>query len=81
MSHFITDKQMKTFLINEILYKTLGRRITKEEQEKVQLDETDLARNFDFPATQSLSQAEAALNDEIVKSIVNEIFNKIFSNW
>ncbi len=43
--------------------------------------ETDLARNFDFPATQSLSQAEAALNNEIVKSIVDEIFNKIFSNW
>ena len=43
--------------------------------------EADLARNFDFPASQSLSQAEAALNSEIVKSIVDEIFNKIFSNW
>lgn len=43
--------------------------------------ETDLTRNFDFPASQSLSQAEASLNTEIVKNIVDEIFNKIFSNW
>ena len=43
--------------------------------------EADLARNFDFSASQSLSQAESALNDEMVKSIVDEIFNKIFSNW
>lgn len=43
--------------------------------------ETDLNRTFDFPATQSLTQAEATLNNEIVKNIVDEIFNKIFSNW
>ncbi|MBK7883115.1 MAG: hypothetical protein IPJ81_04405 [Chitinophagaceae bacterium] len=43
--------------------------------------ETDLTRNFDFPASQSLSQAEASLNSEIVRNVVDEIFNKIFSNW
>lgn len=43
--------------------------------------ETDLNRTFDFPATQSLTQAESTLNNEIVKNIVDEIFNKIFSNW
>jgi outer membrane lipopolysaccharide assembly protein LptE/RlpB len=43
--------------------------------------EADLIRTFDFPATQSLSQAEATLNTDIVKNIVDEIFNKIFSNW
>jgi outer membrane lipopolysaccharide assembly protein LptE/RlpB len=43
--------------------------------------EADLSRTFDFPATQSLSQAEATLNNDIVKNIVDEIFNKIFSNW
>jgi outer membrane lipopolysaccharide assembly protein LptE/RlpB len=51
-----------------------------------QLDETknfeaDLTRTFDFPATQSLSEAEAVLNADIVKNLVDEIFNKIFSNW
>lgn len=43
--------------------------------------EADISRNFDFPATQSLSQAEATLNNDIVRNLVDEIFNKIFSNW
>jgi Lipopolysaccharide-assembly len=53
---------------------------------KNRLDETknfeaDLSRNVDFPATQSLSQAEASITDDIVKNLVDEIFNRIFSNW
>lgn len=43
--------------------------------------ETDLSNNFDFPATQTLEQAQTALSDEIIKNIVDGIFNKIFSNW
>ncbi len=43
--------------------------------------ESDISRNFDFPATQSLSEAENALTNEIVKNLADEIFNKIFSNW
>jgi outer membrane lipopolysaccharide assembly protein LptE/RlpB len=43
--------------------------------------EADLSRSFDFDANISLSQAEASLNNDIVKNIVDEIFNKIFSNW
>ncbi|MEP7165375.1 MAG: LPS assembly lipoprotein LptE [Ferruginibacter sp.] len=43
--------------------------------------ETDLLSTFDFPATQSLTEAEATLNNDIVKNIVDAIFNKIFSNW
>ncbi len=43
--------------------------------------ETDITRNFDFRATESLSQAEASLNNVIIKNVVDEIFNKIFSNW
>lgn len=53
---------------------------------KNRLDETknfeaDLSRNIDFPATHSLSQAEASITDDIVKNLVDEIFNRIFSNW
>lgn len=43
--------------------------------------ETDLLSTFDFPATQSLTEAEASLNSDIVKNTVDAIFNKIFSNW
>ena len=53
---------------------------------KNQLDDTknfeaDLIRTFDFPATQSLNEAEGTLNADIVKNLVDEMFNKIFSNW
>jgi len=43
--------------------------------------EAELTRSFDFDAGLSLSQAESSLNDEMVKNITDEIFNKIFSNW
>lgn len=43
--------------------------------------ETDLVRTFDFDGNLNLQQAESTLNEEIVKNVVDEIFNKIFSNW
>ena len=43
--------------------------------------EADLTRTFDFDGNLSLTQAEANLNEDIVKNVVDEIFNKIFSNW
>jgi hypothetical protein len=43
--------------------------------------EADLTRTFDFDARLSLQDAERTLNESIVKNIVDEIFNKIFSNW
>ena len=43
--------------------------------------EVDLSRNFDFPATLTLQQAEAQKADEIVRNMTDEIFNRIFSNW
>lgn len=43
--------------------------------------EFDIARNFDFNANLSRQQAEAVLNEEIIKNLGDEIFNRIFSNW
>jgi hypothetical protein len=43
--------------------------------------ESDVTSTFDFNSNQSLSQAEAERNDEIIKNIVDAVFNKIFSNW
>ncbi len=43
--------------------------------------EADLTNTFDFASTLSLSQAENTLMDNMVKNIVDGIFNKIFSNW
>lgn len=40
-----------------------------------------VSRSFDFPANQSLNQAEAQLLDEMVRNLSDEIFNRIFSDW
>lgn len=43
--------------------------------------EFDISRNYDFSANQSLQQAEARLSDEMIRTLTDEIFNRIFSNW
>lgn len=43
--------------------------------------EADVSRNFDFSASLTLPQAEAQLTENIIKNMVDEIFNRIFSNW
>jgi outer membrane lipopolysaccharide assembly protein LptE/RlpB len=43
--------------------------------------ETDVSTYVDFPATQSLAQAESGNSTKIIGNIVDAIFNKIFSNW
>ena len=44
-------------------------------------DEYDVSRSFEFPASSSLQSAEAGLMDEMVRSLTDDIFNRIFSNW
>jgi hypothetical protein len=43
--------------------------------------EADIARNEDYAATLSLSEAENTISEKVIKNLTDEIFNKIFSNW
>lgn len=43
--------------------------------------EADLNRSYDFRGDITISEAENTLNPKIVEGLVDEIFNKIFSNW
>jgi hypothetical protein len=43
--------------------------------------EHDIMRSFEFKGNLSLEQAQNQLMDEMVKTISDEIFNKLFSNW
>ncbi|MEP6711196.1 MAG: LPS assembly lipoprotein LptE [Ferruginibacter sp.] len=43
--------------------------------------ETDLLRTVDFSGSQTLTDIEASQTPQIVTTMVDEIFNKIFSNW
>jgi hypothetical protein len=40
-----------------------------------------VSRSFDFDANLTLTQAEARLLDEMVRSLTDDMFNRIFSNW
>lgn len=51
----------------------------KRKDDKV--EEYDVSRSFEFSASQSLQQAEIKLNDEMIRTLTDEIFNRIFSNW
>lgn len=43
--------------------------------------ESDVTSTFDFDAQKSLTEAESSLNEEMVRNLVDAMFNKIFSNW
>ena len=60
---------------------TVSVHITKLDQKANKTEEYDVSRSFDFSANQSLQQAEAALLDEMIRNLTDEIFNRIFSNW
>jgi carbon monoxide dehydrogenase subunit G len=60
-----------TVTVHIVLRKTLDNKV----------EEFDVSRSFDFSANLSLQQAEGQLLDEVVRSLTDEIFNRIFSNW
>ncbi len=60
---------------------TVGVHIILFDRKADEQKEFDVSRSFEFSASQSFQQAEAALMDEITRTITDEIFNKLFSNW
>jgi hypothetical protein len=48
---------------------------------KTELHEFDVSRSFDYAASLSLQQAEGQLLDEVVRTLTDDIYNRIFSNW
>ncbi len=55
---------------------TITNQLKKEDPKDV-----TVSRSFDFPANQTLNQAEAQLLDEMIRNLSDEIFNRIFSDW
>jgi hypothetical protein len=60
---------------------TVGVHITLNNHKADVTTEYDVSRSFEFKGNQSFQQAESALGDEMVRTITDEIFNKLFSNW
>ncbi len=55
--------------------------IFKNKRDETKNQDIDITRNFPFSASKSLTQAEAELNEQMIESLTDEIFNRIFSNW
>lgn len=55
--------------------------ISKYDRLKEKNDEYDVSRSFDFKGNQTFQQAESSLIEEIIRTLTDDIFNKLFSNW
>jgi hypothetical protein len=85
VSGFVTDYSLSTSAISgqrEAANRlTVSVHVTLVDHKADKTQEYDVSRSFEFSATQSLQQAEAALGDEMIRTLTDEIFNKLFSNW
>jgi hypothetical protein len=55
--------------------------ITRTDLKSGESKELNITRNFDFPANQSLQQAESSLLTDMIRGLSDDIFNQIFSTW
>ena len=60
---------------------TVSVHITLNDHKKEVVSDYDVTRNFEFKGDLSFQQAEALLGDEMIRTLTDEIFNRLFSNW
>ena len=71
----ISNQQTTTNRIN------VSVQITRNDQKEGKTKEYNITRNFDFPSSQSLQQAESALLSDMIRGLADDIFNQLFSDW
>ncbi|MGH2553822.1 MAG: LPS assembly lipoprotein LptE, partial [Chitinophagaceae bacterium] len=85
ISGFISDYNFSTAAIsgqqvaNNRL--TVSVHITLNNRKAEDTKDYDVVRSFEFKGNQTFQQAEASLLDEMIRTLTDEIFNKLFSNW
>ena len=60
---------------------TVSVHITLNNRKEDKITDYDVSRSFEFKGNQSFQQAENALGDEMIRTLTDEIFNRLFSNW
>jgi len=60
---------------------TVSVHVTLNDRKYDKIKDYDVSRSFEFKGNQSFQQAEAALGDEMIRTLSDEIFNKLFSDW
>jgi len=85
ISGFITDYSFSTSAISNQQVAnnrlTVSVHVTLINRKMDDVKDYDVSRSFEFKGNQSLQQAENALGDEMIRTLTDEIFNKLFSNW
>lgn len=60
---------------------TVALHVTRNQRKDDNVKDYDVSRSFEFSANLSLQQAENSLMDEMTRTLTDEIFNKLFSDW
>jgi len=61
---------------------TVGIHITiTKHKDDGKVEDYDITRSFEFKGDLSFQQAEQALGDEMIRTLADEMFNKLFSKW
>ncbi|HYH13889.1 MAG TPA: LPS assembly lipoprotein LptE [Flavisolibacter sp.] len=71
----ISDKREVTNRLTVSVHIIVNNQLSNTKQE------FDISRNFEFSASLSLQQAENQLQDEMIRNLTDDIFNRVFSNW
>lgn len=85
ISGFITDYTFSTSAISgqQVANNRLSVsvHITLNDRKADKTTDYDVSRSFEFKGNQSFQQGEASVGDEMIRTLTDEIFNKLFSNW
>jgi hypothetical protein len=87
ISGIITDYSFSTSAIsnqqvaNNRLTVSVQVTLNDRTKDKDNIKDYSVSRSFEFKASLSFQQAENSLGDEMIRTLTDEIFNKLFSNW
>lgn len=71
----ISDQKVNTNRLNVSIH------IEVVDKKNTKVNKYDVTRNFDYAGSKTLQQAEQELADEMLRSLTDDMFNRIFSNW
>ncbi|NBX11176.1 MAG: hypothetical protein EBR19_03030 [Chitinophagaceae bacterium] len=60
---------------------TVSLQLTVYDRKSEESRKVDVSRSFEFKGSLTVQAAEASLGDELIRTLADDIFNKVFSNW
>jgi hypothetical protein len=85
ISAYITDYSFATSAISNQQVTgnrlTVAVHLTLRDTKTDEVKDFDVSRSFEFKGNLSQQQAESQLMDEMTRTLSDEMFNRLFSNW